>query len=123
MENRYKCPCCGVLSLDEERCWDICELCWWENDYYQADNPDTHGGPNNSSLNKWKNKFNDSINELIKGEFYCSLLEKKIRLDTCAEMPDVIDDGRQKVSVHILDRYNEEYCKVICNSCPIYKVM
>lgn len=123
MEKRYQCPCCGALSLDEERAWDICELCWWEDDLFQFRNPNLEFGANDLSLNEWRKKFNDSIYELIKGKFYCALLENKITLDTCGEISDVIQGLRKKEYVNTLDRYNEEYCKEICNSCPIYKAM
>lgn len=64
-------------------------------------------------------KFNDNIFELIKGSFYCSLLEEKITLDICGEISDVIGGLREKEDVKILDGYKEKYC----SSCPIYKIM
>lgn len=122
MENRYKCPCCGALSLDEERDWDICELCWWEDDPYQSDNPDSDGGPNHSSLNKCKNKFNHSINELIKGEFYCTLLEKKIDLGLCSEIILVVSGILLKDSVEEIDNISRASCEEHCNNCPLAKL-
>jgi Cysteine-rich CPCC len=123
MWKRYQCPCCGALSLDEERAWDICELCWWKDDLVQFANPDLEGGANNLLLKQWRKNFNDSIFDLIKGSFYYSLLEEKITLNICGEILDVIQDLRKKEYVKILDGYEEDYCKEICNSCPIYKAM
>lgn len=123
MVKKYHCPCCGALSIDEERAWDICELCWWEDDALQFDNPDLAGGANDLSLKDWRDKFNNDLNDLIKGDFYCSLLEKKSQLDVCSEIIDVIQELRKKEYVKTLDGYKEDYCKKICNSCPIYKSM
>ncbi|MDB2089203.1 CPCC family cysteine-rich protein [Clostridium paraputrificum] len=120
MNKKYKCPCCGVLSLDEERAWDICELCWWEDDLFQYRNPNFSGGANSLSLNQWRKEFDDNLPNLVKGDFCCSLLEKKITLDICREVLDVAQDLRKKEYVTILDVYKEDYCKEICNSCPIY---
>ena len=43
----YKCPCCGYKTLDERGGYDICSVCFWEDD--GQDNHDAHiirGGPN-----------------------------------------------------------------------------
>ncbi len=34
MENKkkFQCPCCGCLTLDEQGKWDICPVCYWEDD-------------------------------------------------------------------------------------------
>ncbi|MFD1888237.1 CPCC family cysteine-rich protein [Paenibacillus wenxiniae] len=45
--NRYTCPCCGYLTLDERGAYDICYLCDWQDD--RQDDPDAdqvRGGPN-----------------------------------------------------------------------------
>ena len=34
-KGKYKCLCCGALSLDEENNFDICSLCDWEDDPLQ----------------------------------------------------------------------------------------
>ncbi len=111
MVKKYHCPCCGALSIDEERAWDICELCWWEDDALQFDNPDLAGGANDLSLKDWRDKFNNDLHGLIKGDFYCSLLEKKSQLDVCSEIIDAIQELRKKEYVKTLDGYKEDYCK------------
>lgn len=41
---KIKCPCCGFLTLDEvEPKYDICPVCFWENDPIQTDNPEVTG--------------------------------------------------------------------------------
>ena len=59
MNTRFPCPCCGFLTLEEEPpgTYDICEVCFWEDDPVQFDNPDFVGGANNVSLNVAKQNF------------------------------------------------------------------
>src|SRR6056297_1967205 len=47
--NRFPtaCPCCGFGTLNERGGWDICRICWWEDDGQDNDNAnDVCGGPN-----------------------------------------------------------------------------
>jgi hypothetical protein len=44
-----RCPCCGCKTLDKRGEWEICSVCFWEDDGqddYDAD--DVRGGPNGS---------------------------------------------------------------------------
>ncbi len=46
-EELFACPCCGRKSLEEQASFDVCRVCWWEDD--GQDNIDAHkklGGPN-----------------------------------------------------------------------------
>jgi hypothetical protein len=49
-ENKYYCPCCGYKTLSEERSWGICEICFWEDDPIQFEDPDYEGDANVQSL-------------------------------------------------------------------------
>lgn len=41
------CPCCGYRTLDERGHYDICAVCWWEDDGQDNETADqTWGGPN-----------------------------------------------------------------------------
>ncbi len=57
MERR--CPCCGYYTLDneEERLYGICPVCFWENDPWQASEPDEAGGANSISLRSAQRNF------------------------------------------------------------------
>lgn len=48
------CPCCGQSFVGR---FDMCEVCGWENDYQQRDNPDMRGGANSMSLNEAKKAY------------------------------------------------------------------
>ncbi|MDQ0194587.1 rubrerythrin [Paenibacillus wynnii] len=44
---KFTCPCCGYKTLDEEPpgTYDICKICFWEDDGVQFDDPDMQAGP------------------------------------------------------------------------------
>ena len=56
---KYACPCCGYLTLDQEPpgTFRMCEVCLWEDDPVQFDNPDFSGGANHLSLNEARENF------------------------------------------------------------------
>ncbi|EIJ42382.1 hypothetical protein BegalDRAFT_1495 [Beggiatoa alba B18LD] len=55
----YACPCCGYLTFDEKPCgsFEICPVCYWEDDNIQNDNPTRKGGANGVCLNEAKKNF------------------------------------------------------------------
>ncbi|SDZ30157.1 Cysteine-rich CPCC [Asanoa ishikariensis] len=43
----YACPCCGFLTLDRRGYYEICAVCWWEDDGQDDHDADRiRGGPN-----------------------------------------------------------------------------
>lgn len=55
--SKFRCPCCGHKTLSEERMFEICEVCGWEDDNVQFANPDMAGGANYFSLNKYRELY------------------------------------------------------------------
>jgi hypothetical protein len=51
-EGQFPCPCCGFRTLTEQApgTYEICELCGWEDDPVQFDDPMFPGGANRESL-------------------------------------------------------------------------
>ena len=49
---KYFCPCCGYDTLTEEPpgTYDICPICFWEDDPIQYKDPVFKGGANRVSL-------------------------------------------------------------------------
>jgi hypothetical protein len=48
---KYKCPCCGYFTFEKkERTYDICPVCFWEDDPEQFNNPTMPRGANHVSL-------------------------------------------------------------------------
>lgn len=43
----YRCPCCGFVTLDERGNFEICSVCFWEDDGQDDHDADRiRGGPN-----------------------------------------------------------------------------
>ena len=32
VENRFRCPCCGLKTLEAPGALALCPVCWWEDD-------------------------------------------------------------------------------------------
>ena len=58
-ESIFNCPCCGFPTLTELGVYEICSVCWWEDDGQSDHNADSvMGGPNGSySLNEARRNF------------------------------------------------------------------
>ncbi|MEO8277579.1 MAG: CPCC family cysteine-rich protein [Thermoanaerobaculia bacterium] len=56
---RFACLCCGHQTLDEKPggTYEICPVCFWEDDNVQADDPDFPGGANAPSLRQAQVNF------------------------------------------------------------------
>ena len=56
---RYPCPCCGYLTYTEPPCgeYEICPVCFWEDDPIQKEYPDKDSGANEVCLNQAKINF------------------------------------------------------------------
>ena len=62
---KYKCKCCGYYTLMEQPVdpkkhpgtFEICHVCYWEDDSIQYMNPEYSGGANRVSLNQAKINF------------------------------------------------------------------
>jgi hypothetical protein len=56
---KFTCPCCGFKTLDEQPpgTFDICPICFWEDDRVQFDDPDFSGGANVPSLRQAQANF------------------------------------------------------------------
>ncbi len=50
-KERFTCPCCGHRTLSEQPgSYDICKVCFWEDDGVQLLDPAYQGGANRPSL-------------------------------------------------------------------------
>ena len=48
-QESYRCPCCGHKTLSERGGFEICPICFWEDDGQDDQDADEiHGGPNYS---------------------------------------------------------------------------
>jgi hypothetical protein len=55
----YPCPCCGYLTFSEPTrgTFEICPVCFWEDDNVQTEDPIYEGGANRISLLQAKKNF------------------------------------------------------------------
>lgn len=56
---KFECPCCGYFTLEEEagNSFQLCPVCYWEDDGVQFNDPTYEGGANSLSLNEAKENF------------------------------------------------------------------
>ena len=56
---KHTCKCCGFKTLEEEPTgsYEICPVCFWEDDFVQSEDPDFEGGPNRPSLRQAQANF------------------------------------------------------------------
>jgi hypothetical protein len=56
---KYTCPCCGYKTLDEKPTdtYEICGICFWEDDGVQFRDPNYEGGANEVSLRQAQHNF------------------------------------------------------------------
>lgn len=56
---KFACPCCGYKTFRENPngSYDICEVCFWEDDPIQLDDPEYEGGANRVSLKQGQKNY------------------------------------------------------------------
>jgi len=55
---KYPCPCCGHIVFDEPAgSYEVCPICYWEDDLSQLRFPETDGGANIPSLIEGQKNF------------------------------------------------------------------
>lgn len=60
-ELKVLCPCCGEGYVELGHLYDVCEVCWWEDDPVQYWNPFYMGGANKQSLFQNKRAYKKGI--------------------------------------------------------------
>lgn len=57
--NKHKCPCCGYFTLNERanNTFQICPVCYWEDDGVQLHDSTFEGGANTVNLDQAKANF------------------------------------------------------------------
>jgi len=55
----YACPCCGYHTLTDKPpgSYDICKVCFWEDDGVQFEDHSYRGGANDECLNEARAEF------------------------------------------------------------------
>jgi hypothetical protein len=53
----HACPCCHYLTLTHQRQYDVCPLCYWEDDGTLSTELEHYSSVNHSTLSKYKVMF------------------------------------------------------------------
>ena len=53
----HACPCCGAKVFEYIGEYEICDVCDWEDDPLQRDDPDDDLGANTLSLNQYRDEY------------------------------------------------------------------
>ena len=56
---REQCPCCDYVTLSERGDWEICPICFWEDDWTNVDNLDRESGVNGLTLREARSNFKE----------------------------------------------------------------
>jgi hypothetical protein len=58
---KFKCPCCGYYTFENkpDSSYDICKVCFWEDDPIQLEDPAYEGGANKVSLSQARENFKE----------------------------------------------------------------
>ena len=56
-EDKLQCPCCDYFSLEKRGGYDICPICFWEDDGMDLNTIDNHSGPNHMTLREGRLNF------------------------------------------------------------------
>ena len=56
---KYQCPCCEHYTLNEQadNTFQLCPVCYWEDDGVQLNDPEYEGGANKVSRNQARINF------------------------------------------------------------------
>jgi len=59
LKKHKTCPCCGyvIFRKTESSLYEICYICYWEDDPYKREFPDLKDGENNISLRQAQLNF------------------------------------------------------------------
>jgi hypothetical protein len=96
-ETRYTCPCCGYRTLSSSPGnYDICHVCFWEDDPIQILDPWYQGGANKISLEEAQknyaeigaseDRFKSNVKGVLPGDVRDSLWRRAMEMVLLATM-------------------------------------
>lgn len=79
--DRYLCPCCYMPTLDDRGAFELCSICFWEDDGQDSDDADIiRGGPNhNYSLSEARENFQKYLTMYRPNDKRAFEMENKIK--------------------------------------------
>ncbi|WP_047450723.1 CPCC family cysteine-rich protein [Alistipes sp. ZOR0009] len=90
------CPSCGYPTLDERNAWEICSICFWEDDGQDDKDADkVFGGPNSDySLTQYRNEWDSNLDEIKISNSetgkYLRRIDELIVRDNKSDIPEIL---------------------------------
>lgn len=56
-EGRFQCPCCDYFTLGARGAFEVCPVCYWEDDGSDMESLDVVSGPNHITLRAARSNF------------------------------------------------------------------
>ncbi len=63
-DTRHLCPVCGKFEFESRNSMEICEVCNWQDDYFQFIEPDEKPCANRMSLNEARQAYKNGLQVL-----------------------------------------------------------
>jgi len=76
---KNSCPVCGYLTLDERNTFDICGICFWEDDGIDDFEENEESGPNHMTLKEGRLIFQEAKSKLLNTKFNDNNLIEKLK--------------------------------------------
>lgn len=109
---KNSCPVCGYLTLDERDSFDICAICFWEDDGIDDFEVNKDSGPNHMTLNEGREIFQEAkrklLTENVGGDNLMDTLKNKFKnLDSSIEQNNIDNSEIVKLQNEIVDLLTE----------------
>jgi hypothetical protein len=113
---KNSCPVCGYLTLDERDAFDICGICFWEDDGIDDFEENQDSGPNHMTLKEGRLIFRRAKQKLLSTENNVNVIidelkRKFLSLDSLINQNSLDKDGVISQQNEIIDllRKNRVY--------------
>jgi Cysteine-rich CPCC len=105
---KNSCPVCGYLTLDERDSFDICAICYWEDDGIDDFEVNNDSGPNHMTLKEGREIFQEAKRKLLtatEGEdnLIDTLKNKFLNLDNSIELENLDKSEIVRLQNEIVD--------------------
>lgn len=87
---KNSCPVCGYLTLDERNTFDICGICFWEDDGIDDFEENEDSGPNHMTLKEGRLVFKGAKEKLMSANFSSENYKSSLK-DKFSELDDLIE--------------------------------
>ena len=105
---KNSCPVCGYLTLDERDSFDICAICFWEDDGIDDFEVNNDSGPNHMTLKEGREIFQEGKRKLLtatEGDYNLidTLKNKFLNLDNSIELENLDKSEIVRLQNEIVD--------------------